>query len=230
MQVGMTISTLQKLGLYQGSLISVSNDSQLATASFCAQICSLTEGGVDETANSNMALSLLPGLSAGSNLWQPDTAYLSPLLATNLGFQPQLLPFLSHSPDQRQFEDAAQSHASPGPRQSGMHQAQPLRAASTANHFDESALVYSSHQRHKLGHRASPFPSSEQMQSAEQHTPGSSQEMQTGREPCRGWLGGHVRLQSLQTLTADLAWGPQHTVCIPQPGDSSASLLYMPQA
>ena len=121
------MKTLQRLGMFHGSLISITNSHQLNSSAAIAHVFSLDrpvshrdsptdlcDKGSPSVSGQDLdisrfrarssALHTLPA-SGGANLssemqaassgsWQHDTAYLSPLLAFNLGFQPQLLSFL----------------------------------------------------------------------------------------------------------------------------------------
>lgn len=167
-----------------------------------------------------------PSHIAASNPWQHNTAYLSPVLAFHLGFQPQLMPFLLNaSPDQQQSQGATQpcTTPSPGPSPSAMRQL----SSTPDNRCDWPMPFQEPHDRQQSGRLAAANGSNNEpaghprSECAGQHAQGTSLELCREGEPWWHWVGGRVCLQSLQAADANPASfeRPQHTVSIPQPGD-----------
>ena len=223
----MTIRTLQQLGLYHGSLISISNGGKPANTSFSAQVCSLREGDLDSENSmpEQRGCSMPSGHLPASNPWQHNAAYLSPMLAFHLGFQPQLMPFLDPSPDQQPSHDTTQPRTSPSP--SGVHQAHLLSALSPDDPSRQLMPVHEFHGRQHIDNSAAVISSSREhashpiIEGAGQPVQGTSRELCREGYPSWRWVDGQVCLQPPQTPAADSAppEHPQRTVSVSQPGD-----------
>ena len=243
MQLGLTIKTLQKLGMYHGSIVQINSTDAAHPSAAAARVSSL--GHAAHAASSQPSACSVDGLDAPNGAqhqtWRHDTAYLSPLLAFNLGFQPQLAPFLQLNAGQH--VSGLNQPTSQHDQQLGSSARKPLlsessdqlhvsdlgsKAMSSARDHEQSAAGPSGnpHQRdgHNHGHRPHPSGSAVQAQQGRlgpQNDAASALQLCDGDQPWWAWVRCNVTVQALQSAGVTADKQPASTVPIPNPGTTT---------
>ncbi len=183
-----------------------------------------------------------PPRRAQAQAWQHHTAYLSPLLAFNLGFQPQLTPFLQphlgqHSPISSQpklthnaqhpdpSKDACQS-ASSG--QSPQENVTPRNSQLGRHHAHSAAGESEVRQQHESRplshHELSASQTGVQARQGPVDGPdkaASDLQLCPPDEPWWAWVGGNVSVQPLQVALHTADKQPKSMVSLQNPGKVS---------